>query len=232
MTEIENLIMDTMLRNITQNKNVSLKELAKQCHVADSTIVKLSKKLGYSGYIEMYYHYLNNNNIETSKDVFNENLVVGDLNEVVQDFASVILEHAKDKNVISDGAKYPLLGLYLPRKLRLFDIFAAYSYDYELLDVMHFKPGMYILIQKRISNDMALSEMLKIAIKKGYHIILITCDMDDFAYSDFVDMTIQIQEDVSCPIDLWEPKVMVFLEKVFAEYSRIVYLGDNMNERN
>ena len=43
MTEIENLIMDTMLRNITQNKNVSLKELAKQCHVADSTIVKLSK---------------------------------------------------------------------------------------------------------------------------------------------------------------------------------------------
>ncbi len=57
MTEIENLIMDTMLKNITQNKNVSLKELAKQCHVADSTIVKLSKKLGYSGYIEMYYHY-------------------------------------------------------------------------------------------------------------------------------------------------------------------------------
>ncbi len=230
MTEIENLIMDTMLKNITQNKNVSLKELAKQCHVADSTIVKLSKKLGYSGYIEMYYHYLNNNNVKTSEDVFNENLVVGNLNEVVRDFASVILEHAKDKNVISDGTKNPLLGLYLPRKLRLFDIFAAYSYDYELLDVIHFKPGMYILIQKRISNDMALNEMLKIAIKKGYHIVLITYGMNDFIYSDFVDMTIQIQEDVASPIDLWEPKVLVFLEKVFAEYSRLTHLGEDMDE--
>ena len=66
-------------------------------------LVKLSKKLGYSGYIEMYYHYLNNNNIKTSKDVFNENLVVGDLNEVVQDFASIILEHAKIRTLSQMG---------------------------------------------------------------------------------------------------------------------------------
>lgn len=230
MTEIENSIIETMLTNITQNKNVGLKELAKQCHVADSTIVKLSKKLGYSGYIEMYYHYLNENNTETTKDVFNENLVVGDLNEVIHDFASVILEHSKDKNVISDGLKNPVLGLYLARKLRLFDIFAAYSYDYTLLDVTHFKPGMYVLIQKRTSNDIPLNEMLKIAIKKGYRIILITSEIDDFMYLDFVDMTIQIQKDSASSIDLWEPKVMVLLEKVFAEYSRLAHLGENKDE--
>ena len=230
MTEIENSIMDTMLANITQNKNVGLKELAKQCHVADSTIVKLSKKLGYSGYIEMYYHYLNENVTGPAKDVFNENLIIGNLSEEIHKFASVIFEHSKDKNVISDGLRNPVLGLYLARKLRLFDIFAAYSYDYALLDVMHFKPGMYVLIQKRVSNDMPLNEMLKIAIKKGYHIILITSEIDNFMYSDFVDMTIQIQEDNTSPIDLWEPKVIVFLEKVFAEYSQLAHLGDNDNE--
>ncbi len=36
-------------------------------------------------------------------------------------------------------------------------------------------------------------------------------------------MTIQIQEDLASPIDLWEPKVLVFLEKVFAEYSRLTH---------
>ena len=47
--------------------------------------------------------------------------------------------------------------------------------------------------------------------------------MNDFIYSDFVDMTIQIQEDVASPIDLWEPKVLVFLEKVFADLVLVLF---------
>ena len=55
LTDIENDILHCINVKITNNIRVSLTDVANECHVAKSTVVKLSKKLGYSGFVEMYY---------------------------------------------------------------------------------------------------------------------------------------------------------------------------------
>lgn len=51
LTDIEKDIMHCLNMKIAADTKVSLSELARECHVVKSTIVKCSKKLGYTGFV-------------------------------------------------------------------------------------------------------------------------------------------------------------------------------------
>ena len=55
LTDIEKDIMHCLNMKIADHQKVTLAQIADECHVAKSTVVKFSKKLGYSGFVEMYY---------------------------------------------------------------------------------------------------------------------------------------------------------------------------------
>ena len=62
LTELEKVILNKIHDHISRNERVGINTIAQECFVSKSAIVKLSKKLGYSGYSEMYYTTLSSTN--------------------------------------------------------------------------------------------------------------------------------------------------------------------------
>ena len=57
LTHAERAVVTALNAHITRNEEVSLTELAQECHVAKSTVVKTLQRLGYQGFEEFRYNY-------------------------------------------------------------------------------------------------------------------------------------------------------------------------------
>ena len=60
LTETENLIYQELMESIRKKDKQKVSLIAKKVGVANSSISKVAKKLGYSGWNEMYYSLVNN----------------------------------------------------------------------------------------------------------------------------------------------------------------------------
>ncbi len=55
LSPLERQIMQSLVAHISQNEEVSLTELAEECHVSKSSVVKMVQKLGYRGFEDLTY---------------------------------------------------------------------------------------------------------------------------------------------------------------------------------
>ncbi len=55
LTNIEKTILIYLIENINVCANKSIREISKKLYTSPSTIIRLSKKLGYSGFVELMY---------------------------------------------------------------------------------------------------------------------------------------------------------------------------------
>lgn len=55
LTDIEETILVYLVENIDVCANQSIREISKKLYTSPSTIIRLSKKLGYSGFVELMY---------------------------------------------------------------------------------------------------------------------------------------------------------------------------------
>lgn len=55
LTELEKTILNKINYYINRNERVNIQTIAKDCFVSKGAVVKLAKKLGFSGFSEMYY---------------------------------------------------------------------------------------------------------------------------------------------------------------------------------
>lgn len=58
LTDLEKQILDYVVENIETLQGVGVREVANETFTSPSSVIRLSKKLGYSGYTDMYYSLL------------------------------------------------------------------------------------------------------------------------------------------------------------------------------
>lgn len=58
LTDLDEEILDYFIKNIDHIQDMGIREVAKNVYTSPATIIRLSKKLGYSGYTDMYYSLL------------------------------------------------------------------------------------------------------------------------------------------------------------------------------
>lgn len=56
LTELDKTILTYIVDNIDTVLQMGVREIAKANYTSPATIIRLSKKLGYTGFVEMYYH--------------------------------------------------------------------------------------------------------------------------------------------------------------------------------
>lgn len=144
LTELEKVILNKIQNHINKNEKVGIGIIAKECFASNGAIIKLAKKLGYSGYSEMYYTILATDNNALRLDFCNNSngITNGCLKEDINIFVSALREF-KDKKIyldslgICDSAKE-----YYLQQLLIFGFDVASSYHYEALK--NNKSGLYL----------------------------------------------------------------------------------------
>ena len=217
MSDLEKEVMQKIQKNVTLKNKVSLNDLAEECHVSKSTIVKLAKKLGYSGYVEMIHKMYNE---QEWTDPFRADLIDGDLEWTVRKLAQKLREFAGCKNIIAKSPYGDYVCEYYSRKLQMFDIFAVDTYDYGNVMNSRQKKGFALFCTQSVSFG-TYSELMKLAQKSGYYIIVFGVDQADpmIRYADF---HVIFKKNHYKTADFFNAQLMVLLEMVLSEYSRIL----------
>jgi len=72
LSELDNGIVKFIMENPEEVANLSILELSEKSHVSKSSILRLTKKLGFSGYSEFKYFLRQENSIRLTSDVEND----------------------------------------------------------------------------------------------------------------------------------------------------------------
>ena len=217
MSDLEKEVIQQIQKNITLKNKISLNDLAQECHVSKSTIVKLAKKLGYSGYVEMVHKMYNE---QEWTDPFRTDLIDGDLEWTVRKLAQKLREFAGCKNIIAKSPYGDYVCSYYSRKLQMFDIFAADTYDYGMVLNSRQKKGFALFLSQNTSFE-NYSELMRLAQKSGYYLIVFATDPSD-PLIRYADYHVIFKNNPYKTADFFHAQLIVMLEMVLSEYSRIL----------
>lgn len=217
LTSVEKEILSYLQTQISLSKKITLTMVATDCHVAPSTIVKLSKKLGYSGFVEMQHQMSQQtDNIQTEN--FQTDLIEGELAQTLKQLALKIKSCENKKNIICSGWNDNLLAHYFSRKLQMFDIFAPASYDYVMTSSKRLNKGIAFFFSK--NNFDCDIEMLRLVIQEGYYVIYI-CEEEPEKMKKLIDYIVEIKKTNYKTADFYGVKTLAFLEMLLSEYSNL-----------
>lgn len=125
LTDTENYILK-VIENDENIYNYSIEQLAKKCHTSRTTVLRLSKKLGFKGYSELKYFLKNtknqkNNSIdEKIKELLKKDFKLNEFYEII-DKSKKIYIFAKDFNSILIAKYLKKLFFQIKRTCFIYD---------------------------------------------------------------------------------------------------------------
>lgn len=231
-TETESKIYEEIIKDIKQHKKETVAQIAAKANVAPSYVVKLAKKLGYSGLNEMWYSLsgIYTDSISFSLDDFNlmeENM----LDVHIQILCEMLINYKNERIIINSIGDSDYVGTYLLDKL-WYRGFNAMPYKSQLLDQeRNLKPGMLIAINE--SGVVLLEQCLK-ARKHNYNIVSITSNRNSpLAHNSH--LTIEFRNKKSTfhryAPNFFSAYVIMFIEILFARYDEEIEKYYSENEK-
>lgn len=219
LTKVESEIMHHLQRMISMNQKVTLSILAGECHVAPSTIVKVAKKMGYSGFVEFYYH-VRSQYAHTKESLpFDQDLVEGDMVVQMDEIVDLMWRHRRHKNFIHAASDNDILSTYFSRKLAMFDYLAPATYDYVMAQSQILPHGLAFFLETRKQFHPYLEEMLDIAKKENFYIIMLA-DGKDAWIQRHSDLCITIKKTNRKGSDFYPAKVLMWVEMLVSAYAK------------
>lgn len=222
LTELENNILNKINYYINENKRVNIETIAKDCFVSKGTIVKLAKKMGFSGYSEMYYVTLASRNKSLSADYYGMKGTFE--NNKAQDYVNALCDllwRYRDSKIYLDS-----LGIcdsardYYLQKLLIFGFNAFNSYHFEAFHVQN--PGLYLFFSYS-GNNSTIIEKVKVAIDNGFNVIAFTAN-ENSLLKNLANYTIVVSGNRSdkenYQPNLFTANLIILFELVLSEYSK------------
>lgn len=218
LSPTERGIVSALMAHISRNEEVSLTELAQECHVAKSTVVKALQRIGFQGYREFSYSYRISRDMQYG-NLLPREVVRGDAEQVAADLANMLCWCQGKKSLVFLGGRRmgALLANYVSRKLAMFDIFAPASYDYAMVDETQLDFGAAFFFfhhnpTKGFGTSGTGDSMIQTVREHGYRTVVFTDSDDVHAYGG-VDVLIRIVGNANPNVDLFATRtIMVFEE--------------------
>lgn len=234
---LERDIIQALTRHISQNEEVSLTELADECHVAKSTVVKAVQKLGFRGFGDLTYSA--RFNAQERGGLLPRRLVEGDSEAVARELAERFERCRGRHNLIFSGDRRlsAPLASYMSRKLAMFDIFATPSYDYAMVRAARGNgaagpqgtgPGGFALFffhrelpaQRGLGQQPGFGEgMFAAAEAAGFQVIVFSDD--ERALQDRADLLVRISPNGEADVDLYAVKALMLFEMALTRVSEM-----------
>lgn len=237
LSQLERGIIQALTKHISQNEEVSLTELAAECYVAKSSVVKAVQKLGFRGFGDLAYSA--RFNAREKDGLLPRWIVEGDSESSAHTLAE-FFESCRDRhNLIFSGDRRlsAPLASYMSRKLAMFDIFATPSYDYAMIRPMSRqgdldKSGMehsgfaLFFFHRELPSQRGLGQqpgfgegMFAAVSEAGFRIIVISDD--DRELQNQADLLIRIAPNGEADVDLYAVKTLMLFEMSLAHISKM-----------
>lgn len=219
LTEVESEIMHHLQCMVNLNQPVTLSILAQECHVAQSTIVKVAKKMGYSGFVELYYHVRSQAGHTQESLAFSQDLIEGDMVSSINEVVDLMWRHHRHKNFVHATSDNDILSSYFSRKLAMFDFLAPASYDYVMARSQILPHGLAFFLECRKQSRAYIQEMLDIAKKENFYIIMLADGKDSWVQKQ-CDLCITIKKTNRKGTDFYPAKVLMWIEILLSAYAK------------
>lgn len=227
LTELEKTILNKIHNHINKNEKVGIDKVANECFVSKSAVIKLSKKLGYSGYSEMYYTILASVNNTIKMNFFNsstDNIDSVHINEHTKSDVNMLVELLKeyrnqkiilDSLGICDSAKE-----YYVQKLLIFGFDVVSSYHYEAF--RNSRPGLYFFFSHS-GYRAEIIEKVSEAIRNQFKVVAFTSNVES-PLAKMAHFAIEVEgiksDSESYLPDFFTANLIILLELILSEYSK------------
>ena len=229
LTEVESMIFSKLQMHVNMQEVISLAKLADECHVAQSTIIKMAQKMGYSGFVELRYQLIS----EQTKNTINQphlmsNLILGDADTIVDSLLQFIIKNKNEKNIIHKSIGIDILGNYISRKLAFFDIFAPATYDYTMTSNFRIGKGFIIFPDTRPNSFEYILPMLQLSKQEGYKLIAFGEEKNEWLETN-CDLYIRVPKTPYKDADMYPVKLIILFELIFSKLA--TKLEEDKNEK-
>ncbi|MDN5351970.1 MAG: hypothetical protein PWQ12_889 [Clostridiales bacterium] len=224
LTELENKILNRIHFYVTHNKKVGIDVIAKDCFVSKATVIKLAKKLGFSGYSEMFYVSLASQRHKHALNFFETQSEEDEKAEAhISVFSDLLTQNRHSKIYLDSLGICDCAKEYYLQKLLIFGFDVASCYHFEAFKVEH--PGLYLFFSYS-GNRSEIIEKVSVASENGFKVIAFTAHKDSHL-GKIADYVIELEgahaEKEEYHPDFFTANLIILLEKTLSHYSRELY---------
>lgn len=231
LSKTEENILIFIIKNIKNVKKIGVRGIAKENYTSTTTVVNLAKKLGYSGFLDMYYNL--NFMMNDKKSYFlkekNKKYYGVDIDELlklvdyesVNEFINLLIEN-KSRVIYTLGQGFSnSIAEYITRKLIVLGFNCIFSDSYESYDVNPVNAKLLITVSKSGETDylIKLSELAK---KNGIQIVSFTGETENrlarMSDINFKIYDMYAMDDRNKMSNSFYPNVLMLFEFIIGEY--------------
>lgn len=195
LTETEEAILKYIITHIDSVLEQGVRTVAKENFTSPATVMRLSKKLGYNGFIDLYYHL--EPMVRGTKSVFLSEDYVLEAPTAYEEAVCAFIELINslgDKNIFIYATGFSgIVGEYMYKKLLVNGqraLFASGTDSIGILENNLHLAGLFVTITKSGETKQVIEKMAYFK-GKGVPIITFTNDLDNAA-SRLADIVFQI----------------------------------------
>ena len=237
LTEIEKTVLEYIVDNIDQVLKMGVRGVARANYTSSSTIMRLTKKLEYNGFVDMYYRLLPM--IKSSEvivhedahfiDSFSSNkLIKYNSYSKIREFAKKICEIDK-KYIFIFGTGFSAMSAeYFNRKLLVLGRKCIMSSGMDSIGVFENNlsdMGMLIVISKS-GETKSVVERVKTAKENGIYVVSFTNELNN-SVNSLADLPFLIEDsnkldDRNMAPNTFFPNVLMLIELLVYEYYKVL----------
>lgn len=233
LTELEQTILEYVIENIEEIQDMGVREVANKTYTSPTSIIRLSKKLGYTGYTDMYYSLLpiikksehNVYSVDNTILDYDFKTIVGDLSEEKVDcFTEKVFGESNKYLFIYATGFSKIISEYLSKKLLVLGKKAIISSGSDSIGIFENNlddVSTMIVVSKSGETEQVYNKLLT-ATEAGIFTISFTQDSDN-RIANLSDLNIPIidihqLDDRNMLPNLFFPGVLLTFEFLLEKY--------------
>ncbi len=226
LTGTEREVLEALIAHNALCEETSLAELAEECHVAKSTVVKTLQKLGYEGFQDYVYSHQATSSIQGAR-ILPRHVVEGSFSQAVEELAASIARcRGKGSVAYSGGEPGASLAAYVSRKLNMFGLSVCPSYDAVLFKALSSNAGVMFFFLRPPVHAVQMKDEVRAAYEGllgrvqqlGFHTVAFVDAFFDEGVAG-VDTLIKIAGDRSTAMNMYPVKVLMLFEAALGCYA-------------
>ncbi len=236
LTELEKTVFQYIVENINELSGTGVREIAKENYTSTSTIMRVAKKLGYSGFLEMQYHLRSlvdnhaTSDIERSDFIESlniESLLMYNNSMNISDFTKLLHQNRNSVIFIHANGFSSIIAEYMSKKFLVMGIRCIFSNGTDSIAVFENNIdniGLALFISKSGETTMVINRA-RIASSKKIKVVSFTGDKSS-SLNELSDITFKIQDngkldDRNEYPNTFFPKLLILVELIIFEYYRL-----------
>ena len=176
LTETERQILEYILKNIDNVLDKGVREVAQANYTSATTIIKLSKKLGYTGYVDMLYrlNFIIKNNEKNQERTSDITSFIDEIDKsTIDSFIDTLIKHRQDIIYITGtGFSSPIVDFFC-RKMLVLGFKCIKTNSYGVYDNNQIGGALVIGISKSGETE-SVTKVIDYAAKNKLDIITFT----------------------------------------------------------